>query len=199
MAWQPIGQQDTGSIQAALALLQATMDGYAQMTVPILQGKMQPGKNPPTQYFCLLLYSYGNPLNPLVSAFFFLRRRKKNGNPDAPADWAYCLTVGAKDTVDGGLSSDDLRDALNDVCLTVRALAPAMELEVMYLPPSPVFKIQNLKDVFAELHLNAKPPKKKPRFNDKGTITLGYPWVPLDANGNEVFMQFVWLQIVLKT
>ena len=70
----------------------------------------------------------------------------------------------------------------------------------MHLPPSPVFKIENIKDVFAELHRNAQPPKKKPRFNDKGTITLGNPWVPLDANGNEVFMRIrVWLQYVPKT
>ena len=199
MAWQKIVQADSASIQSALTLLQATMSGYELVTVPILQGKMQDGTNPTTHHHTLHLFSYGDPSDPRVSAFFFLRRRRQNGNADAPGQWAYCLTVGAKDTANGGLSSDKLRDALNEVCLTMKnSVAHGMELDVMHLHPTPSINPQNLKDVFAELHSNAVPPKKIPRFNDMGSITLGHPWVPLDANGNEVFQQFVRLQVMPK-
>jgi hypothetical protein len=199
MAWQKILQADSASIQYALTLLQATMSGYELVKVPILQGKMQDGTNPMTKHHALHLFSYGDPSDPQVSAFFLLRRRRNKGSADAPGQWAYCLTIGAKDSANGGLSSANLRDALNEVCLTMQnSVAHGMELEVMHLPPMPGINPQNLQDVFTELHSNAVPPKKIPRFNDMGAITLGYPWVPLDATGNEVFKQFVRLQIMPK-
>jgi hypothetical protein len=197
-AWQEINKNETARIDAALALLKATANGYAHLTYAIVNPKLQPGSQPVTTLHCLRLYSYGDPLAPLVSAFFFLRRRKKQGGPDAPGQWAYCLTVGAKDTTNGGLTAAELRDALNDVCLTVKALAPAVKREVMHLPPKPAFLCQNLEDVFDEMHRNAQPPKKKPRFEVNGTITLGSPWVPKDSSGNEVLLNFVWLDIVEK-
>ena len=198
-AWQEIVRTQNALIASALYLLQTTADGYWHLSVDILKSKMRPGTKPTTAHHCLRLYSYGDPSDPLVSAFFFLRRRMKNGNADAPGLWANCLAVGAKDTAAGGLSSDDLRDALNEVCLTMKALAPAMAIEIMHLPPKPNVKPKNLQDVFEEMHRNAQPPKKKPRFDDKGTLDLGFPWVPNDSAGNEVLKTFVWLEIVPKT
>jgi hypothetical protein len=205
MAWNPVSKQDTATIKDSIVLLQKTSLGYGNMTVTLLKNKMQQPHNDAsdpnanTSHHCLRLYAYTDKSKLLVSAFFFLRRRKQKGKSDPKADWGGCLTVGAEDTgAAGGLTSDDLRDALNDVCKTVSPLAP--NLEVMHLPPTPAFSPQNLKKVYDELRQNAQSlPMKLPRLEDSGQpIKLGYPWVPKDLNGNEVFFDFVRLKIVTK-
>jgi hypothetical protein len=201
--WQEIVKDELTYITPALALLRNTTNGYAGTTEAILNDKLQPPKPSPddpnsnTANHCLRLWSYGDRRNPLVSAFFFLRRRQKKGHADASGLWANCLTVGVQDVTAGGLSKDDLIDALNEVCGLMNDFDPAIKLELMYLDPL-VLRPQNLKDAFAQMFRNAQPPKRKPRFEDKGTITLGLPWVPEDSAGNEVFMDFKWLLIVPK-
>jgi hypothetical protein len=205
-SWQEIDQGDTDSIRAAYALLKDTIGAY-DLTETNLNNKMQKPKHDPndpnadTAHHCLRLWSYGDPvlpqIHPLVSAFFFLRRRRSKGNADAAGLWANCLTVGAKDTSAGGLTKDQLLDELNVVCGYMKDLDEGMKLEVMHLQTLKI-KPQNLKDVFDQMHKNAQPPKTKPRFEDQGKIKLGYPWVPYDNAGNQVFMDFVWLLIVPK-
>jgi hypothetical protein len=196
MAWDEIKQG--GEIGAALALLQATSPGhYTHLTVDILNSKLKSVTQNGDPLWALRLYSYGDLGDPLVSAFFFLRRRKKVGDPHHPdgpdpsGQWAYCLTIGAKDTDDGGLTSDALRDALKDRCLHVKDKYHRPR-EVMHLPGGPFIKPDNLKQVYAELRTNSQPPK----FMDKGPIKLGFPWVPLDASSNEVLKTFEWFEII---
>jgi hypothetical protein len=202
-SWQEIQQGDTASIHAAYALLKDTIDGY-DLTESNLNNKMQKPKHDPhdpnadTDNHSLHLWSYGDPvlplIHPLVSAFFFLRRRRSKGKSDGKERWANCLTVGAKDTP-AGLPKDQLLGALNEVCLKMGA--KGLKLEVMHLQTLKI-KAQNLKDVFDQMYKNAQPLKTKPRFEDQGTITLGSPWVPDDGAGNQVLKDFVWLLIVPK-
>jgi hypothetical protein len=201
--WREIMKDET-LVAPAFALLKSTIDGYDLLTEGILNSKMQPptpSQNDPnsnTAHHCLRLWSFGDDLaDPLVSAFFFLRRRKSQGNADAYGLWAHCLTVGAKDRSAGGLTKNQLLDALNIVCGYVHDLDHAMKIEVMHLNTLTIHS-QNLQDAFDQMHQNAQRPKRKPRFENKGTIRLGFPWVPKDAGGNEVFMDFVWLLVVPK-
>lgn len=204
MAWNLVDRTDTDSITDAIALLQKTSTGYGDMTVKLLKNKMKKPKDDPddpnanTNHHCLRLYNYEDDQSEklLVSAFFFLRRRKKEGDSDPKTDWGGCLTVGAEDAgAAGGLTSDQLRDALNAVCKTVMPDAPS--LEVMHLPPAPAFSPKNLQAVFTELRQNAQQnPPIEPRLEHIGMITLGYPWVPKDINGKEVLMDFMRLKIV---
>jgi hypothetical protein len=201
--WREILQGEMPFITPALVLLKASVNGYDLFTEAILNDKMQPpapstaDPNSNTTNHCLRLWSYGDPKNPQVSAFFFLRRRKSKGKADAPGLWANCLTVGAKDTHPDGLTKDQLINALNEVCGYMKDLDEAMKIEIMHLPTL-VITPQNLIDAFAQMKANSQPPKTKPRFEDNGTIRLGFPWVPKDAAGNEVFMNFVWLLVVPK-
>jgi|GEM_PF-2976698 len=203
LSWQEIQKGDATYISLAFALLKSTINGYDQIPEAILIHKMQPpgpSENDPnsnTANHCLRIWSYGDRLNPLVSAFFFLRRRKKQGNADAPGLWANCLTVGAKFGTADSLSKDELIGALNEVCCLMRDLDEAIKIEVMQ-PQSLVISARNVQDAFDQMRQNAQPPKTKPRFEEKGTITLGYPWVPNDSNGNEVSMDFVWWLVVPK-
>ena len=197
MEWKEIFKEQTDEIGSALSLLQDTAPHYYDhLTKDILKGKLKQATQNGTELWSLRLYSYGDdPLHPLVSAFFFLRRRKKVCNPshpnppDPPGLWAYCLTVGAKDSDEGGLSSGALRDALNDRCRVIKKYHPVCE--IMHLLDGPIIKPDNRTAVFAELHTNSQPPK----FKDKGTIELGFPWVPL-VNGQEVLKTFKWLEII---
>jgi hypothetical protein len=194
MAWQKINQGQPG-IGPALTLLQNTADGYGHLTETILNNKMQDCTKHPHHYYCLHLWSYGSTSDPTVSAFFFLRRRMQKGDPQQESLWAYMLSIGAKDSDNGGLSPSALRDALNDVSLNeMKPLAPAVKRELMHLPPKPGLKPKNLQQVYDELVWNAHPPKKNPRLEYKGIVTLGSPWVPM-VSGTEVFHDFMWFEV----
>ena len=104
MAWQEIRQGEDGIIGKAIELLQKTSPGsYEHLSVDKLNAKLTAVRRPPEPdgLHALRLYSFGDSSVPLVSAFFFLRRRKSVGSPnhpgfplgpDAPELWAYCLT-----------------------------------------------------------------------------------------------------------
>lgn len=194
--WHQICNTDDNAVASALGLLQASAEGYGRLeTIPLLR-KMRPGEFPKTKKFCLRLFSYvgeeENLEDPLVSAFFFLRRRRKMGPPDPRGLWAYCLSVGAKKEADGGLDKDELKTVLNEVCLIMQSIDRGTELQVMHAQDGPPFydDNHNLRDAFNELRDAADPPKLIDHPT-RPTIDVNRPWSY--SQGEETL---TWLKII---
>src|SRR4051812_38480143 len=102
--WTQLTKAQGPYLQSALSLLQSTLSEYDYLTVPLLLPKFEKPTIRPSNLLGLYVYSYAdtsdekNLLNPLASAFFFLRQvhRPKGNKNELPA---YCLTVGAVPTL----------------------------------------------------------------------------------------------------
>jgi len=145
-AWTAIPNNRYAPLAMGLLLLQKTFDDwqYAYLSVGDLRDKMLgPDSQHPNRKVVLHAWSYGPLDDPLISAFFFLRRRHKKVDPQAPR--AFCMTVGAKPIADGGLAANDLRRELGTVCSLMRPIANAQTalVEVMHAAARPNFRHPN--------------------------------------------------------
>jgi hypothetical protein len=195
--WTELSNLDEDALGFALSLLQRSLDGYSGLSLLVLQRKMRPVEKPPgTRLFCLRVFSYGEPANlndPLVSAFFFLRRVHRPMGENKP--WAYCLSVGAKAETNHGLDPAGLRSALVNICNRMRPLAHPAKLEVMHASPVPSFKVDNLVSVFGTVSTNTNPPMLRKHMtpgpnSTEEMIIVEAPWTQLPDE------TLKWLEIV---
>jgi hypothetical protein len=144
--WTKLIDSDYEAVRRALLLLQETfVDGqYDHLSVDDLRHKMQAQEPKPDQTHpsdpnraLLHLWSHGPVDDPTLSAFFFLRRNKKNsGSKEQPG---YCMTVGAKPQP-AGMDPNTLRTQIGVVCGSMRNLPSPWPLEVMHENPTPNFR-----------------------------------------------------------
>ena len=120
--WTRLTETDYLPLAAALFLLQRTFGDrqYGHLSVDHLIRKIratEDGSSSSTNKV-LAVWSYGPKDDPVISLFFFLRRRHTTSGNDEP--WAYCLTGGAKPEGAGGLSAADLRAETGRGCAKMR-------------------------------------------------------------------------------
>jgi len=172
-AWTNISDNQYLPLATALFLLQQTFEDwqYGHLSVEHLRKKILEIDTAPNSTTNQLLYvwSYGALRDPLLSAFFFLRRRHKATGSQPKA---YCMTVGAKSTGNDALSAAEIRTALAAVCKKMRiVLVPNLPLEVMHTDALPNFKDPNgnLATAFNNAIPNNSAP---PHLESKGTIDV---------------------------
>ena len=191
--WREINEELTkldDYIAGALFLLQQTLEGYERLSVDVLKHKMTQPVIIKSVLRCLYIYSYAdyqadidNLLNPQATAFFFLRQKTQPR--------AFCLTVGARPSNNGGLNKDDLKTQLDVVCTEMRddhitGSTDTAALEVMHTLPNAKFKDfgRTLQAAYSDFTSAAA----APRLERLGTIQVSGPWTQ-DSNG-EVLSRF---------
>jgi hypothetical protein len=187
--WTELSAAQDLCLDAALKLLKSTLAEYNHLNVALLKSKMTRPTNTPNNLLGSHVYSYadtsnqGNLLKPLASAFFFLRQvhRPKGTKNEDPA---FCMSVGA----DSSLGLNELKQALVDVCTTMRASntsAPpnVANLEIMHTIPRPKFQAAGTN---LELAYNAFiTAPKAPKLESKGkAIDVVFPWTDKGATTN---------------
>ena len=143
--WTKISQNEFLPIAMNLLLLQKTFDDwqYGYLSVGDLHDKMGPTAEHPNRKRVLHIWAYGPTDDPIISVFFFLRRKHKKNDTQAPI--AYCMTVGAKPLNNGGLSAVDLRREIGVACGLLRPIAnnDGAAIEVMHAGNRPNFRHPN--------------------------------------------------------